>query len=134
MYFYYMKRKKTGFPKGKKHTDIVRSAFGERLYSTRKIRGLSQTELGKRVGLSQRMLSHYEGDPPEGPPLTTLTTIAKALNVTVSYLLGESTQKAIKDDINPNLKKHLRKIQDLPLKDQKKVIEYLDLLTNKQQQ
>lgn len=122
------KRKRPGPPKGRRHADIPRSPFGERLYKARKARGLSQTALGERVGLSQRMLSHYEGDPPEGPPLSTLSKIASALNVTVSYLLGESTLKAIKDDISPQLRTHVKTLEELTPRDRKKVLEYADLL------
>jgi len=125
-----MFRNKRGFPKGKKHSEIPRSSFGERLYNTRKSRGLSQTELGVRVGLSQRMVSHYEGDPPEAPPLSTIAKIAEALSVTVSYLVGESTQKGIKDESMPGFKKHYKTLQTLPPKDQKKVLEYADLLAS----
>jgi transcriptional regulator with XRE-family HTH domain len=107
-----MHKKKPGPPKGKKHSEVERSSFGERLFKTRKIRGLSQTELGERTDLSRRMVSHYEGNAPEGPPLMTLTKIADALNVTVSYLLGESTLKAIKDDVKPNLRKHINALQE----------------------
>lgn len=89
---------------------------------------MSQTELGKRVGLSQRMVSHYEGAPLEGPPLATLSKMAKALNVTLSYLLGESTLKGIKDEVSPNLRRHLTMLEQLPPKDRKKVIEYTELL------
>ena len=131
-YFPCMQKKKPGPRKGRKHADIKRSAFGERLFKTRRIRGLSQTELGKRVGISRRMVCHYEGDAPEGPPLTTLNKIAEALNVTVSYLLGESTQKAIKDDARPIEQKHFRMIQELPTKEQRKVFEYVEMLTQKQ--
>lgn len=125
-----MRKNKRGYPKGKKHTEIPRSPFGEKLYRTRKSRGLSQTELGERVGLSQRMVSHYEGDPPEAPPLSTITKIAEVLNVTVSYLLGESTLKGIKEEPAPGYRKLLKTLEKLPPKDQKKVLEYADLLAN----
>lgn len=130
-YILFMKQKKPGYPKGKTHAEIPRSVFGERLYKTRKARGLSQTALGKRVGLSQRMLSYYEGEPAEGPPISTLTKIAEALNVTVSYLLGESTLKAIKETTSPSITKHARLIEQLPPKDRKKVVEYIGLLAEK---
>jgi transcriptional regulator with XRE-family HTH domain len=123
-----MAQKKRGFPKGKKHTDIPRSPFGERLYKTRKARGISQTELGKRVDISQRMISHYEGSPPDAPPVSTLTKMAGVLGVTVSYLLGESTLKNNKEEVKPNIRKHIDTLQNLPPKDQKKVLEYADLL------
>ena len=126
-----MINKKPGPPKGKKHSEVKRSAFGERLFKTRKIRGLSQTELGKRVQLSRRMICHYEGDAPEGPPLTTLTKIAHALNVTVSYLLGESTLKTIKDDVKPNLRKHINALQELPPKEQKTILDMIDIAAAK---
>jgi transcriptional regulator with XRE-family HTH domain len=126
-----MQKKKPGPPKGRKQSEIERSAFGERLFKTRRARGISQTELGKRVGISRRMVCHYEGNAPEGPPLTTLNKIAEALNVTVSYLLGESTQKAIKDDVKPILQKHFRIIQEMPTKEQKKVLEYVEMLKKK---
>ncbi len=128
MYIFIMAKKKRGFPKGKKHTDIPRSPFGERLYTTRKSRGISQTELGKQVGISQRMISHYEGSPPDAPPVSTITKIAEVLGVTVSYLLGESILKSNKENITPNIRKHIDTLDKLPPKDRKKVIEYADLL------
>lgn len=132
MYLLIMVKKKSPGPaKGRTHNDVKRSAFGERLFRTRKARNLSQTELGRMVNLSKRMISHYEGNAPEGPPLTTLNKIADALNVTVSYLLGESTLKTIKEDVKPSLQKHLKIIQELDPKDQKKVFEYIELLASK---
>jgi len=121
-----MHKKKPGPQKGKKHSEIQRSLFGERLFKTRKSRGLSQTELGERVGLSRRMVCHYEGNAPEGPPLTMLTKIADALNVTVSFLLGESTQKKIDSDIKPAYRRHLDILQRLPAPKQKVVMDMVE--------
>jgi transcriptional regulator with XRE-family HTH domain len=123
-----MHKKKHGYPKGKKHSEIVRSPLGERLFKTRKARGLSQIELGSRVGLSQRMISHYEGDPPDGPPLSTLSKIAEVLNVTVSYLLGESTQKTIKDSVDPKLRNYVLMLQKLPPSDRKVALRNIETL------
>jgi transcriptional regulator with XRE-family HTH domain len=128
MYIFVMVKKKPGFPKGKKHTDIPRSPFGERLYKTRKSRGISQTELGQQADISQRMISHYEGSPPDAPPVSTLTKMAEVLGVTVSYLLGESTLKGNKEEVAPSIRKHIDTLKKLPPKDQKKVLEYADLL------
>jgi len=125
-----MKQKKPGPAKGRKHTDIKRSPFGERLSQARKARGLSQQELGAKAGLSKRMVSRYEGDF-TGPPMETLTRLARALNVTVSYLLGESTQKAIKDDVKPNLRKHINTLQELPPKEQKTILNMIEIAAAK---
>jgi transcriptional regulator with XRE-family HTH domain len=125
-----MKRKKPGPAKGQKHTDIKRSPFGERLFRARKARGFSQQELGAKAFLSKRMVSRYEGDF-AGPPMDTLTRLAQALNVTVSYLLGESTLKVIKDDVKPNLRKHINTLQELPPKEQKTILNMIEIAAAK---
>lgn len=107
--------------------DIKRSPFGERLFRARKARGFSQQELGAKASLSKRMVSRYEGDF-TGPPMDTLTRLAQALNVTVSYLLGESTVKAIEPEVPPSLRKHVEKLKKLPPKDQKAAIRMIDAL------
>lgn len=131
LYFLFMKKMKPGPIQGKKHIEVERSPFGERLFKTRKIRGLSQTELGKRVGLSKRMISHYEGKAEEGPPLNTLSRIAEALNVSVSYLLGESTQKALGSEISPHLRKYVKELELLPPKELKTILNMIEIAVEK---
>jgi transcriptional regulator with XRE-family HTH domain len=130
LYLFFMKKKKPGPPKGQKHTDVKRSAFGERLYRARKAKGLSQEELGQKVGLSKRMISRYEGTYP-GPSLEILEDIAKALNVTASYLLGESVFKKIEDDIKPLYRQHIENLQKLPPSKQKHAIEMVEAWASK---
>jgi transcriptional regulator with XRE-family HTH domain len=130
-YFQYMTRKKHGPRKGIKHTTVKRSAFGSRLFTTRKAKGLSQKELGDLVGLSKRMISYYEGDTP-GPPVAILKKLADTLNVTTSYLMQESPLKASNgEEISPTLRKHIAALKKLPTKEQKKVLEYADFLAGK---
>lgn len=124
-----MKNKKKGPARGQKHTDVKRSVFGQRLFKTRKARGLSQSELGGKVGLSKRMISFYEGNT-QGPPAEAVLKIAKALNVTTSYLLGESPIKSIKDDMAPSLRKHVDTLQKLQKKDKKAVLRMVEALAN----
>jgi transcriptional regulator with XRE-family HTH domain len=120
-----MKKKKPGPPKGQKKTEVKRTPIGERLFKTRKARGYTQEELGKRIGLSKRMVAHYEGDSAT-PDIDVLTKFADALAVTVSYILGESTQKKIDTDISPVFRRHLEILQRLPTKEQKTVIEMVE--------
>lgn len=129
-----MEKKKPGPSQGKKHVEVERSPFGERLFKTRKVRGLSQTELGRRVGLSKRMISHYEGKAEEGPPLNTLARIAEALNVTISYLLGESTQKALGNEVSPHLRKYIKELEQLPPKEQKTILNMIEIAAEKNKQ
>jgi transcriptional regulator with XRE-family HTH domain len=120
-----MRKKKPGPPKGQKISEVKRTPIGERLFKTRAARGYTQQELGKRIGISKRMVAHYEGDSAT-PDIDILTKFADALGVTVSYILGESTQKKIDTDITPVFRRHLEILQRLPTKEQKTVIDMVE--------
>lgn len=59
-----------------------------RLQSARRAAGLTQVQLAERSGLSQRIISSLETGDREGS-VETYTRLSKALEVSVSYLLGE---------------------------------------------
>lgn len=61
--------------------------FGEIFKSLRKQSGLTQSELGRRVGLSKAVVSKYENGMGY-PTFDTLIRIAKYFGVTTDYLLG----------------------------------------------
>ena len=119
-------QKKRGPVKGVKLEQVSRSEFGKRLFTIRRNKGISQEQLGEMVGVSFRMISYYERDV-NGPPVLLLKKIANVLGVTASYLLGESPLKiTINEEIKPQLKKAVQKLQKLPLKDQKTIIRMVD--------
>jgi len=120
-YFLSMEKKKPGPAKGTRFDDVARSPVGHRLFKTRRARKISQAELGKKVNISKRMIAHYESS--EGDPsITTLKKLADALDVTVSYLVGESPMKNVSlDDARPALKKDIERLKMLPRKDQRTV-------------
>ena len=60
----------------------------------RKKNGLSQTELGKILNLSQKAISRYENGSAE-PDLKTIKKIATFFNVTIDYLLGTEEDNII---------------------------------------
>jgi transcriptional regulator with XRE-family HTH domain len=126
-----MTTKKPGPQKGTKHSEIKRSDFGERLFKARKARGLTQQQLADKINMTRRMIAYYESETDEGPTIRGLRDITDALNITAAYLLGESTQKKIDTDIPETLKKHISTLVNLPTKDQKKVIDYIELLAYK---
>ena len=67
-----------------------------RLKECREKLGISKQETARRIGISQPAYLRYEsGD--RKPSLQTTKEIAKVLNTSVDYLIGES------DDINPIL-------------------------------
>ncbi len=61
-----------------------------------------------------------------------LKKIAAALNVSASYLLGESPLKTtVKDEIDPALKKPFEVLQSLPKKQQRTAVSMIDALAAK---
>lgn len=67
-------------------------SVGEKIKSLRKAMGLTQTELGERVGVKKNAVSKWECGRVEDIPGTTLKALAKLFDVPTSYLI---------DDISP---------------------------------
>ena len=65
--------------------------FGNRLKQARKEKHMTQKELAKRLGLEQSAISNYEKSF-RTPPMQSILDIAEALEVSVSYLLGETLE------------------------------------------
>lgn len=63
-------------------------SLGEHIKELRKKKGLTLRELSKKIGISISFLSDIENSRSK-PSLQKLEAIAKGLDVTVSYLLGE---------------------------------------------
>ncbi len=73
---------------------MIYSQFGEKLKQLRKSRGLTQKELGAKVGLSKAVVSKYENDLGY-PSLDVIVKIAAFFNVTTDYLLGAKQGKTL---------------------------------------
>lgn len=68
--------------------------FGENLRKLRTERGLTQKEMGDRVGLSKAVVSKYENSLGY-PSLDMLIKIAAFFGVSTDYLLGASSKKTL---------------------------------------
>ncbi len=118
---------------GQKTNKMNKSTFGQRLVQIRKAMGLTQTELGDRIGVSQRIIHHYENKA-EYPPTPKLIELAHALNKSVDELLGiENGNDEAYQDIKPMLAKKLRRASQLPSNDLKALSTFIDALILKQQ-
>lgn len=106
--------------------------FGERLAEARQRRGLTQAELGKAVGASQRVMAYYEGEGGQ-PPGALLADLARALKVTSDELLGLKPATDKPSPKTARLLKRLQKIADLPPADQRTVLKLLDALHESRQ-
>lgn len=89
---------------------------GKRIKMLRKERGLSLKELSKKTDISISFLSDIENGR-SNPSLERLKDIAKGLNTTISYLLGETDDIEINSEIrellsNPEFLKVLDELKD----------------------
>lgn len=109
-------------------------SFGQRLARIRKAKGLTQVELGKMIGVSQRIIHHYENKA-EYPPAQKIIELAQALNMSIDELLGADGGAGEDNfqDIKPALAKKLRQASSLPAHDLKALTTFIDALILKQQ-
>jgi transcriptional regulator with XRE-family HTH domain len=106
------------------------SSFGPRLTAVRKARGLTQVQLAKAAGTTQRAISYYETD--DGiPPAAAVIALAKALRVTSDELLGLKPPKVERIDAAGDARRTWKRFQmvaTLPERDQKAVIRLINSL------
>ena len=65
--------------------------MGSKIKMLRKSLGMTQTELGERVGVKKNAVSKWECGRVEGIPASTLKTLASLFNVPVSYLVDDDS-------------------------------------------
>jgi transcriptional regulator with XRE-family HTH domain len=103
--------------------------IGDRIRKARLARGLTQTELGKRIGVSQGMVTYYEvrGVSP-APDL--LLKLARALSISVEELVGQKAPKTPSSEAPQSVQlwRRLKKVQSLPPQDRKSVLKMIDAL------
>lgn len=61
---------------------------GQRIRELRQLSGLSQEELGKRVGVQRAAIQKYEKGTVENIPTKTIELIANVLGVSPTYIMG----------------------------------------------
>ena len=101
--------------------------FGKRLAKLRKSRGLTQTELGEKVGVSYRVIAYYEGETDQ-PPGPLIVDLSRVLDVTTDELLGVKPCKQVSDPKTARLMKRLKRITELSPANQRSIIKHLEAL------
>jgi len=94
--------------------------FGERTARLRKEKGLSREELGKLIGTSGPIVGRYERGAMK-PSIEIATKIAKALNVSLNYLVGNTDLL-----LDSSVLKRIQDIQKLKEEDKSHVFAMLD--------
>jgi len=100
------------------------AGIGARLAALRRAAGYTQIELAEALGVTQRMISYYEGQT-DPPPSTLLPKLAKTLGVSVDELLGV---KPIKPSHKPDsrMQRRLSQVEKLPPAAKRQVIQLID--------
>ena len=98
-------------------------AIGDRLTRFRRQRGLTQGQLAKRVGLTQRVMSYYERGTTR-IPADMLLKIADVLHVSVYELLGRATTS--RPTVDKRLWKVVERIQALPPQELRPLLRVID--------
>jgi transcriptional regulator with XRE-family HTH domain len=105
------------------------SFFGDRLRRLRLEKGLTQTQLGDKVGLSKRMMAHYEKHATR-PPADNVALLAHTLGVKVEDLLKD-TPISRKSGGDPKFSRKLEKAKKLPASDKHILTSMIDTLLKK---
>ncbi len=101
--------------------------FGQRLYTLRKKKGLTQPELAQKMGSTVRAISYYEREM-ESPDAALLKQLSQALGVPLkAFLDAQDAERieAVPEVIRP-LKKRLPKLPTLTRKEQENLVGVID--------
>lgn len=97
--------------------------FGKKLKDCREAKGFSQAKLAKEVGLHHSIIGRYEREEAK-PTIDAVVRLAKILDTTVGYLLGESEDKDLLKD--PAMLKRLNEIEKMDNEDKSHILHVLD--------
>jgi len=100
------------------------SAIGKKLQTIRKRRGLTQKELGEKIGLTREAVTSYEAGRSQ-LMVTTLIDMAGVLRVSVNEILGLERQTA-ETPISRRWAKRMTVIESLPESIKKHILRTLD--------
>ncbi len=104
------------------------SNLGKRLMELRKAKGMSQSDLAKKVGLSYAQIGRYEKKGVQ-PPAEVLKKMANTLDTTVDFLINgatdEKAQASLKD---AKLINYFKEVEQLPSEEKNTVIKVISAL------
>lgn len=105
--------------------------FGDRLKKLRESKHLKQSDLAKELGIGRTTLSNYELNNRE-PDFNTLGKIANYFNVSIDYLLGNSTEKDSSemhevDELEQEFEELRDKMKNISPSKRKKILKMIEL-------
>lgn len=99
--------------------------FGKRVAAARKERGLTQAQLAKALGITQKMIDYYERRA-SNVTVEVVRKLARVLHVSSDELLGIKPKKA-KPGPKSKLRRQIEQIEQLPKSKQQAISEILDM-------
>lgn len=123
-------KKRKGPAPGTAYPNVKRSKIGEKIACLRRERGISQVQLAEKTGLTARMVSFYERETDDIPPIR-LEKIAKVLGTTVDELLNGQA-KRINLEVNKAFLRRLELAKSLPAQKQKILSDMIDEMLRNQ--
>ena len=116
-----------GMKKGFRFNDPRSYEFGQKLFELRKKRGLTQTELAKKMGTTLRGVSYYEREA-KNPTIDIIEKAAKALGVPKKYFLVDDMKLNIEETppVIKSLKQRIPKLYTLTRKEQENLVGVID--------
>ena len=103
------------------------TVFGARLASARKSAGLTQSELAKCVGVTQRVVAYWERES-VGLKSEQLIALSEALKVTTDQLLGLNTKQPRKGGVTGRAKRLFDEVQSLSKSKQRRILDTIETL------
>ena len=101
--------------------------IGKRLAQLRNARSITQTDLAKKVGLAQNIVSDFERGRTR-LNADALILFAKALNVTADQILGLDSRRSDKELISRPILRRAARLEALPPVTKKHVLRTIDML------
>lgn len=114
-----------------KKNSLKNGGFGTRVKELRKRKGITQVELARKLGVTQRGISYYENET-DNPSMEIIEKIAAALEVP-KRLLIEYEEQAFKEEPQPirSLQQKMKMLPKLPAESQRYLVRTIDMLAHK---
>lgn len=104
------------------------SDIGHKIKILRQLRGMSQAELAKRMGVSQKIISAYERNY-RTPSADKISHLAETLKTTANELYGTpQTDKSYKDLKKVTIWRIVEKLEKLPESSQQEILQQVNTL------
>lgn len=97
--------------------------IGDKIIQLRKAKSWSQEDLAKQISSSRIMVGKYERND-NAPSIDVIVKLAKAFNVSVDYLLGESLNASFDKEALCRLEE----MEKLPGEEKQRIFHFIDLI------